>query len=316
MKHFLLFFVFPLTFATPVIAVESECVTVELEERATESINIKKLCVGDEVFSMQTKQMAKITEIDKSGKEYDKNAPAFFVIKDVKGKTIKMTDEEVVMNNKKTCLTNYHNVKMCVGDKYIGLSDGKEHVIEGFTLPTGKTNYTQVLVRGADNVFEKDSTMDSFDSIKATQTGLIFSVGSCSEGVLPSFEATLKKCALKDMVSSLEQKCSQFTNGSGKAIYDLKSKDIKLECNKEYSMIGTSTKTCSAVADLKCERVADVQKDLKETAKVVIDGTARITASAKDDDESKVSDSSRNQIKAVQQDSDGKVLNKSSTLSK
>lgn len=309
MKHILLSWALPLALSTAAMA--EDCVTVKLEENSPQSISAKKLCVGDEVFSVQTKQMARITEIDKSAQEFDKKAAALFLIKDTNGKSMRVVDEEVVISNKTLCMTNAHNLKACVGDKYIDIDSGKEQTITGFTLPTEKKPYADALVKNADGAYEKDNTYDVFNSVKATQTGLIFAVGSCAEGMLPSFESSLKKCALKNMAKAIEESCSKFTQGKGKAVYDLSSKDIKLECRKDYSMIGTSTKTCTADADLKCERVAN----LKDTAKMLMDANGSLNAGTAEG-ENKVSDSSRGQVKDVQHDSEKERSSTGAAISK
>lgn len=295
------------TYAANIFAEEKkDCVNLVMDESNTTTINAKVICVGDDVYSMQTKQMAKLVEINKSLREFNEKAPVGFVVKDAKDATVKMTGDEVVMNDKSLCVFNHRKESLCVGNKYISINDGKEYSVLGFSLPTPEKPYVASVVtkRTIDGEIKREPTGYGFSALNTAKTGRVSSGGSCTEGFLPALDSGLKKCALKKAIVDIVQICSQYTEGLGKPIYNVDSSDVTYDCNKEYSMFGTSTKTCYASISAKCTRTPS----LEASSKVFLKEVAGITIPKKDE-AVKVNDTSRDSRKE-NPDQSGKRLPK------
>ncbi|MBC7712968.1 MAG: hypothetical protein H7177_06500 [Rhizobacter sp.] len=231
---------------------ENQCVALP----PASGFNIQNVCVGESSYISKTKTSGKIIEIDISGMEDDKAETIFFLVQDKAGHKIRMTGKDIILNKKGLCLSNPEEEEdLCVGDRFNALNDGNNRFVLGFSMSTISDQYINAFtVSTIDNTIRAETTWDVFSSITATKTGMIEDVASCRESLLVKTDNGLIKCAKKELIKKMDQVCDVFRHGNGRVVADIETKKIKTECTKDYSMFGTSTKTCTAQLIAKCEK--------------------------------------------------------------
>ncbi|NOT79830.1 MAG: hypothetical protein HOP07_12620 [Bacteriovoracaceae bacterium] len=240
-------FIFILMISLPIVVWNAENKKVCASLDTNKIINVTQICVGD--MSLH----GKVTEIIKPA-----IGPITYMVLDEQTKEIKKLNN-IVLKELGTCASK-DQMSFCIGQTVVAY-DGSKEIVAGFITP--EHGYKKVFVRLASATpgkFSYLSVEDVMEQVQISQTGFVKAVGICHEGGKLNNKKLIEECAKNDLQRMAHLKCNLFQQGNGKIIFDIKSLEIKTNC--QASTDKKPLMWCKADSFVKCDSDAGVLKSL------------------------------------------------------
>lgn len=210
-------------------------------------INVSQVCVGDKTLQ------GKITEIIKPA-----IGPIAYMVLDEQTKEIKKLNN-LVLKELGTCASK-DQMSFCVGQTVVDY-DGSKEIVAGFVTPEhGDKKVFVMLASSTPGKFSYLPVEDVMEQVQISQTGFVKAVGTCHEDSKLNNKKLIEECAKNDLQRMANLKCNLFQQGNGKIIFDIKSLEIKTNC--QSSTDKKSIMWCRADSFVKCDSDAGVLKSL------------------------------------------------------